>query len=281
MFLLCLMTLLSAAGAAGLCVGTGAFASARWLWLLPAGFVLLWAAAFLLAALFLWAVCLPVRLDVPQEQDSPFYRRLTRIYLDAVVRLLRMRIHTRGMERLPQQGRFLLVCNHLNDMDPLTLLHLFPDSQLAFISKRENSRLPIVGKLMHRLLCQPINRENDREALKTILRCVDILTEDKASVAVFPEGYTSRDGLLHTFRNGVFKIAQKAQVPIVVCTLQNTQHIFHNAARLRPTDVHMHLLAVIGPEELKGRTAVAIGEQVYGLMARDLGPDRVAPKENT
>ena len=133
---------------------------------------------------------------------------------------------------------------------------------------------------MHMTLCQMINRENDREALKTILQCISILKEDRASICVFPEGYTSEDGLLHPFRPGVFKIAQKAKVPIVVVTLQNTQHVFHNAKRLRPTKVHLHLVDVIPPEELEGVTAVDLSARVHAMMAADLGKDLVLPEEN-
>ena len=136
----------------------------------------------------------------------------------------------------------------------------------------------IVGKVMHKILCQMINRENDREALKTILKCVQLIREDQVSIGVFPEGYTSLDGLLHPFRNGVFKIAQKAQVPIVVCTLQNTQYIFRNALKLKPTDVHLHMLGVIPVEELQGVTAVEIGKRVHKMMADDLGPELVSPE---
>ena len=137
----------------------------------------------------------------------------------------------------------------------------------------------LVGKLMHKLLCQLINRENDREALKTILKCIQILKDNKASIAVFPEGYTSRDHKFHGFRPGVFKIAQKAQVPIVVCTLRNTRPIVHNGLRLKPTNVELKLLEVIPAESLKGRTAVDISEQVYKIMADDLGPDLIAKEE--
>jgi 1-acyl-sn-glycerol-3-phosphate acyltransferase len=137
----------------------------------------------------------------------------------------------------------------------------------------------LVGKLMHKILCQLINRENDREALKTILRCVDILKNDQASVAVFPEGYTSMDEKLHPFRAGAFKIALKAKVPVVVCTLQNTQKIFHNALRLRPTDVHLHLLEVIPVEEVERLTAVELSHRVHKLMADDLGPGNVLQSE--
>ena len=150
---------------------------------------------------------------------------------------------------------------------------------MAFISKRENDRLILVNKLMHKTLCQPINRENDREALKTILKCVDILKTDRASIAVFPEGYTSRTGHLQPFRNGVFKIAQKAKVPIVVCTLRGAAPIFHNAARLRRTHVFLDLLEVVPTSQLQGTTK-QIGDHIYAAMAQNLGEPIPNPDES-
>ena len=190
-----------------------------------------------------------------------------------------MKVVTSGLEKTPKDGRFLLVCNHINDIDPAVLLKYFKKSQLAFISKQENRDRFIIGPVMYKILCQPINRENDREALKTILRCIQLIKEDKASVAVFPEGYTSMDGLLHPFRSGVFKIAQKANVPIVVCTLRDTQYVLKRAMKLKPSRVELRLLDVIPAEDLKGRTAVDIGEQVHKMMADDLGPDLVLKTE--
>lgn len=259
----------------------GITAAGGWLWwLLPVGFLGSFLVLALLAFLFLWAMCARVDLNTPPV-DSPFYRRLLRIYAQAAVTLLQIRYEKTGMEMLPREGRYLLVCNHLSDADPVCLHDCFPKSHLAFISKRENADMFLVGKLMHTTLCQMINRENDREALKTILSCISILKEDRANVAVFPEGYTSVDGLLHPFRSGVFKIAQKADVPIVVVTLQNTDRVFHNAKRLKPTLVKVHLLGVIPARELKGVTAVDIGNRVHKMMEEDLGKDKVFWEENT
>ena len=252
---------------------TGCFADLSWLWVLPLTFLGLELGLIVLSFVFLWAVCQVVDTSVPQEHDSKFYRALAKLYARAIVTLLQMDMDVQGLEKLPKDGRFLLVCNHLNILDPVILMNFCPDSQLAFISKRENDTMFIVGKFMHRLLAQCINRENDREALKTILNCIRLIKEDEASVAVFPEGYTSLDGKLHHFRSGVFKIALKAKVPIVVFTLQNTQYIFHNAARLRRTHIPLHLLEVIPYEELEHHTAVEVGSRVYDLMIRDLGPD--------
>ncbi len=261
-----------------LAVGIGAFAGATgisWLWVLPLSFL---GSLLGLAAVFfltLWISTLFVDTEKVQEKDNPFYRFLTQTTAQLAIWILRMRVHTKGLEKIPRDKRFLLVCNHLSLLDPVMLLAYFRKSQLAFISKRENDSMFLVGKLMHKMLCQLINRENDREALKTIISCIRIIQEDKASIAVFPEGYIHGDNLLHPFRSGVFKIAQKAKVPIVVCTMQNTQKVKKNMPHLKPTDVHLHLVDVLQPESFEGLTTVDIANRVHGIMAQDLGPDLV------
>lgn len=273
------IALLSALLSALLCLVNRGFESLNWLWLLPCGFVGSFLCLGVLTFLLLWFLCAIVDLNKPQEKDSPFYRWLAGIFTQAAMPILRMRVHTQGLEKTPKSGRFLLVCNHLNDLDPVVLMEYFKDKQLAFISKRENSTMFLVGKLMHKLQCQLINRENDREALKTILNCIQLIKEDKASVAVFPEGYTSRDHKFHTFRHGVFKIAQKTKIPVVICTVTNTHKVFGNIKKLKPTDIDLHLVAVMQPEEYEGMTAVEMGERIHAMMAADLGPE-YAPEEN-
>lgn len=271
--------ILAALGALGVCFWLDGFASLAFLWQLPLLFGGFWLALVLLAFLFLALWCLPISMKQPVEEDSKTARRILYLYEELALTLLQVKIHTTGLEKLPREGRFLLVCNHLSLLDPLILHIHTKESQLAFISKRENDRLILVNKLMHKTLCQPINRENDREALKTILKCVDILKTDRASIAVFPEGYTSRTGHLQPFRNGVFKIAQKAKVPIVVCTLRGAAPIFHNAARLRRTHVFLDLLEVVPTSQLQGTTK-QIGDHIYAAMAQNLGEPISNPDES-
>lgn len=268
----------SALSALGVCYFTGSFAALDWLWVLPVSFAGAFVLYALLAFLFLYILCRRVDTSVPQEHDDPFYRKVAYKYCEAILWILRMRVHTRGMEMLPTDGRILLVCNHLFELDPVVLYAFFQKSQLAFISKRENNSMFMVGCLMHRLMAQLINRENDREALKTILKCVQLLKDDEVSIAVFPEGYISLDHHLQKLRSGSLKIATKAKVPIVVCTLQGTDKVVGNLKRLRHTDIHLHLLDVITVEQQQGRTATDISDQIYQMMAADLGPD-YAPLE--
>ena len=259
------------------CFFCGAFAGLAWLWVLPVSFLGTLLLLALLAYLFLLYLCSKVDQDVPQEDDDPFYRKIVNLYIESVVPCLRVHIKHSGTEKIPKTGRFLLVCNHNNDADPVIIMRVLPKHQLAFIAKKEAKTRFIIGPMMHKLLCQLINRENDREALKTILRCIQILKEDKASVAVFPEGgILSEDEKLHPFRPGVFKIAQKAKVPIVVCTLRGTVPVMHNITHFKRSDVELRVLDVIPAEDLEGVTAVDIAHRAHKIMADDLGPERIA-----
>lgn len=263
---------LSAVIAAVIAGFTGAFSCLAWLWVLPVSFVASFLVIILLAFLLLVVACAFVDPDKPREEDNRFFRLLVKIYPGLILSVLPIKVHTRGLENIPKSGRFLLVSNHLHEADVVVLLHYFRKSQLAFISKRENRDMFLVGKIMSQILCQLVNRENDREALKTILKCIQLIKEDKCSVSVFPEGYIHNDRKFQPFRPGVFKIAQKAKVPIVVCTLQGTEHVVKNTLRLKPSEVQLHLLEVLPADFWEGKTTVQVSDYIHDLMAKDLDP---------
>ena len=256
------------------------FYSYAWLWaypLLTVGFFLL-----LAGGVFGYVVWLAKRVDMDKEQDGedPLYRKVVEEILESVLPLVRVHTKTRGLDKVPNEGRFLLVCNHVCDFDPAPILYALPRRQLAFIAKREVRDMFLAGPMLHKLQGQFVNRENDREALKTIIRCIQIIKEDKGSIAVFPEGRIYPDRKFHRFRPGVFKIAQKTKVPIVVCTLKNSRWLVENICHYRPSNVEFSVLTVIGPEEFENVTTVELAERIYQIMAQDLGPENVAQEEN-
>lgn len=272
----------SAILSAVICGFAGGFESFAWLWLLPVGWLGSFLGVLLLVFLTVLAMCAFVDLEKEETKDNRFYRWMLYMIADAAHTVLQVKVHAEGLEKIPTHGRVMLVCNHLDNVDPVIIMHQVKKMQtLAFIAKREAGKMFVVGKFMHKILCQRINRENDREALKTILSCIDIIKKDKASIAVFPEGGIRGGNVLHPFRHGVFKIALRTKVPVVVCTLWGTQNIIHNGLRLKSTDVDFHVLGVVQPETYAGMTAVELGHLVHGMMAEDLGPDRVLFVEET
>lgn len=266
--ILTVITLLAAVLAIGLPLAFG------WsLWLAPAVFAGGFLLGLILAVIWICLLCAFVDLEKPQEEDSPFYRFWMHQYIDLLLSIARVKLVPEGLEKVPADGRFLLVCNHQDDSDPALILKCLPKSQLAFISKEENRNMFAVGKFMHKTLCQMVNRENDRQALKTILKCIQLIKEDKVSVAVFPEGGIKVKGKLSRFRSGVLKIAQKAKVPIVVCTLKGSTHLIRNALHGKATTVRFRVLETIPPEAWEGKTTVDMAEEIYRKMLADLGPE--------
>ena len=118
-----------------------------------------------------------------------------------------------------------------------------------------------------------LERIRYKNCLKSILKCIHLLKTDEVSIGAFPEGGIFDKDKLHPFRSGVFKIAQKAKVPIVVCTLRGTSQLFPNMRRLKKTTVKLHLVGVISPEEAAAANTVELGEKIYRMMLDDLGPE--------
>ena len=277
--LLGIVSAVSFALAVMLCILTGAFETFGFLWLLPVGFVgsFLVLAAVVFAGLLLY--CKGIDPENIGDEDSPVFRRFIMELIYAIVTVLPVKVRMKGIENIPTDGRFLLVSNHLDNIDPAVFYYCFPKSQMAFVGKKETKNMFLVNKVMPKLLCPTIDRENDREALKSILRCISLLKNDTVSIAIFPEGRINKFRKLAHFRPGVFKIAQKANVPIVVCTIRNTNRVIGNLLKFKGSQVDLRLLEVIPAESLEGRTTVDIAQQVYDIMAADLGEENILTPE--
>ena len=279
--MICVLCVLSAFFSVGFSAAHGWFASLAVLWRLP----LLFAGSFLalvLAFLLVLAVsCLFVDPKKLVEKPSPYFRFLLNQFCQLALGLGGVRVHVTGLEKVPRKGRFMLVSNHLFAFDPLIYYYAMPWADLAFISKTENFSIFFVAQVMRKVLCLPLDRNNDREALKAILKAIEFLKQDKASIAIFPEGGTSKTGLLQPFRNGAFKIAQKAGVPVVICALTNTKAILKNMFRRR-TDVYLDVLSVIPAEEIAQlKTTAEISDHAHKILSAGLAKRGVATAQPT
>ena len=99
----------------------------------------------------------------------------------------------------------------------------------------------------------------------TINEAVELLDENVVSMGIYPEGQTNKtEEPLLPLRNGAFKIAQKAKVPIVVCVIENTEKILKNFP-WQPTTVNLKVLEVL-PYDSEHRGTRDVSEHVWPLM---------------
>jgi len=253
----------------------GLFGSWNALWQFPLAFLICFLGLILLFILVLFLSTRFVNPKKEVEKPSSYFRFMLNQLCRMLLILAGVQVHVTGIEKVPRDRRFMLVSNHLFAYDPVVYYYAMPWADLAFLSKKENFSLVMVAEIMREVLCLPLDRENDREALKAILKAIQFLKEDKCSIGVFAEGGTSKTGELKPFRNGAFKVAQRAEVPIVVCAIANTRAIFRNMFRRR-TDVYLDVLEVIEPETFAGESTVQMGNRAHEILEKGVEARKAA-----
>ena len=220
---------------------------------------------FLLCVLFLGACALLVDPKKEYEKNSPCYRFLLDSATAAAMKLLRIRVHVSGMEKIPQNTKVLFVSNHRSNFDPIVTWYALKKWRIAFVSKPSNFKIPFFGRIIRKCCFMPIDRENPRKAIPTINRAAKLLRKQEVSIGIYPEGTRSKNCELLPFHNGVFKIAQKAEAPIVVLCVTGTEKIAKRTP-FRRTDVYLDVLDVFSAQGIKETKTEMIGTAVRRLI---------------
>lgn len=119
------------------------------------------------------------------------------------------RVHTIGLEHLPEGG-FLLLPNHITWVDALVLQLACP-RPIRYIVDQEFYQKPSLRPFLSIVGCIPIDVRHSRSAIRAA-------TEQLAAgeiVCLFPEGQLTRSGTLLRLRRGYELIAQHANAAIV------------------------------------------------------------------
>ena len=164
--------------------------------------------------LVLWIFWIFVNLTISKKkqytQPSAFYNWAFVLWYRYMMIAGRLRVHVTGYDKVPFGKRFLLVSNHCSKFDNFIQCAVLKKTQIAYVSKPENFKIPIGGRFMRRGLYLSMPKNNNREEFKTVMTAIQYLKEDKVSIGIFPEGTRSKDGNLQEFKPGAFKIAEKA-----------------------------------------------------------------------
>lgn len=122
---------------------------------------------------------------------------------------------------LPKDPRrpFVVVSNHESFTDILLISHL--PWEMKWLSKAELFRIPIMGWMMWLVGDIPVKRGFGPSALEAMERCRKALV-NRVSVMIFPEGTRSKTSELLPFKDGAFRLAIEASVPILPLAVSGT-----------------------------------------------------------
>ncbi len=136
---------------------------------------------------------------------------------------LMLRLEVRGAENVPLSGPVVLASNHLSLWDPPVLGSASP-RRSRFMAKSELF-FPIFGTIISWLGAFPVKRGGaDRGAIKY---GIDIL-KNGGTLAVFPEGTRSKDGLLGNPEPGAMMMGIKANATIIPTYIYGTDMKRHS-----------------------------------------------------
>ncbi|HZP64878.1 MAG TPA: MFS transporter, partial [Rudaea sp.] len=166
---------------------------------------------FLAAALMNAAVAVYIYTLVPE-----FLLR----FVDWILVNTLYRIRTSGLERIPEEGPVLLVCNHVSFMDPLIILGSVR-RPVRFVMYYKIFEIPLLKQLFRAAKAIPIaGAKEDAAIMERAFAEVDRELAAGHIVCIFPEGGITRDGTIQRFRPGVERILAARPVPVVPMALR-------------------------------------------------------------
>ena len=176
-----------------------------------------------------------------------------------------------GLDRIPEKGAALLVCNHVSFVDPLVIAGCIR-RPVRFVMYYKIYKLPILNFVFRTAGAIPIaGRKEDPQLLDQAYAAIDAALGKGEVVCVFPEGQITRDGELNTFRLGVEKILARTSVPVVPMALRGLwgsifSRKYGAALRRFPRRVGFKIWLVAGePLAATEVTAAGLQDAVEGL----------------
>jgi 1-acyl-sn-glycerol-3-phosphate acyltransferase len=158
------------------------------------------------------------------------------------------------LENIEEKGTYVVVANHRSQVDIIAGASALP-FPVRFLAKAEVKYIPFFG-FMVRMLAIIVDRKS-KESREKSYRYMAAALQKGESLFIYPEGTRNRtEAPLKEFKDGAFKVAVMAQVPIAVQTLVGAMEL--NDPRtwaLYPGTIHLYWSR---PVETKGMTAADI-----------------------
>ncbi len=133
-------------------------------------------------------------------------------------------INAESLKKLSLNEKYVFMCNHQSQLDIPVLEKVLKPFNIRFLAKKSLFNIPFFGWGIRALGYIPVEREDPKEAFKSILLCIEKLKEG-INLVIFPEGTRSPDGSLLPFKTGGFIIPIKSGVKIVPLVLWGTRDI--------------------------------------------------------
>lgn len=192
--------------------------------------------------------------------------RMVQAIFKLIIFLSGVNLHVKGEENIPKNEPVLYIGNHNSYFD-IVITYSRCKNLTGYIAKNSMESIPLLSLWMKRLNCLFINREEPREALKTILKGIEYI-KNGISIFIYPEGTrNTTDELMLPFKEGSLKMAEKTGCPIIPVAMTNTANIFEkHIPFIKAVNVTLEYGKPIYPNELSKEEKKFLGAYTQNII---------------
>jgi 1-acyl-sn-glycerol-3-phosphate acyltransferase len=165
------------------------------------------------------------------------------------------RVKTVDVERIPQEGPAVLVCNHVSYVDAIVIGAASP-RPIRFVMDHRIFKTPFLGWIFRTAKAIPIASAKEDPWLmeKAFVDIAQALHEGDL-VCIFPEGKLTSTGEMNEFRGGIAKIVDRSKVPVIPMALRG---LWGSLLTRDPTNVFERTVS----RGVRSQLALAVGKPV-------------------
>lgn len=182
-----------------------------------------------------------------------------------------------GAEHVRPDTQYFFIGNHLSNFDIPLLFRAIP-TPIRYLAKKELYKIPVFAQALHVAGIVKIDRGAGATSYAAINEGVARAKANGYSLIVFAEGTRSRDGELHPFKKGAFRMAISTGLPVVPVTVSGTWEVWPPGSKLfykghAQVVIHEPIptadLAVKDIDPLRSRVYDIIQEQFHEIHDRN------------
>lgn len=229
-------------------------------------FYFLWVPVGLILSVLTIALVIAIMFQYMKRTDikGSFRHHLLHQATVLILFILNIRIKVYGRENIPSET-FVCYANHKSDVDPVVLYSVL-HTICSAVGKKSLFQVPVVKQ------CQPVfgaislDRENDREAAKSMIQAIREIKEGM-SMIIFPEGgiKTRETELMVDLKPGAYKLVTKTGVPLLPTTIIGSSKI-KSRKFLKKIEVKVIFHPTISVAEYGEKNTQEIGEMVQHII---------------
>ena len=197
-----------------------------------------------------------------------------RVWSRMITRTVAAPVRVYGAEHVTPGVSYVFLSTHQSYIDISTVLGYIP-AQLRIAAKKSVFQIPFLGWHMRRAGHIPIDRASTQNAVAN-MRHAALHVRNGVCAFIFPEGTRSRDGFLHPFKKGGFKLAIQAGAPIIPVTIINSRAVLPcDSVIFRAGPINMYLDSPIETREFTDKDIERLMEIVRARMLRHFPSTRL------